>query len=227
MATRFDSDSDIVNKTVAEARLNAEKHSFLFFAVQADFDNDILRVNTTAGDVVFGGATYQGVGTFLTMSGFEDTAEMKSNGLTIGLSGLDPSILSHSLTNDYHNRPITVFTGFLDGGGENAGAVMTSFKGRMTGMQITEDAAGANTIVVNCENRLVDLKRPCNLRYVKESQKLIDSTDTGFNRMEKLQTVEVLWGKESQGLGPLAGTSNDPSEPNPNVIPMFPFGMGR
>ena len=44
MATRFDSDSDIVNKTVAEARLNAEKHQFLFFAVQAEFDNDVLRV---------------------------------------------------------------------------------------------------------------------------------------------------------------------------------------
>ena len=93
MATRFDSDSDIVNKTVAEARLNAEKHSFMFFAVEAEFDNDILRVNTTAGDVIFGGATYQGVGTLLTMSAFEDTAEMKSAGLTIGLSGLDPSIL--------------------------------------------------------------------------------------------------------------------------------------
>ena len=122
MATRFDSDSDIVNKTVAEARLNAEKHFFMFFAVQAEFDNDVLRVNTTAGDVVFDGNTYQGVGTLLSMSAFEDTAEMKSSGLTIGLSGLDSSILSHSLTNDYHNRPITVFNGFLDGGGENAGA---------------------------------------------------------------------------------------------------------
>jgi len=205
LATRFDSDSDIVNKTVAEARLNAEKHSFMFFAVQAEFDNDVLRVNTTAGDVIFDGNTYQGVGTLLTMSAFEDTAEMKSSGLTIGLSGLDPAILSHSLTNDYHNRPITVFTGFLDGGGENAGAVMTSFKGRMTSMQITEDPNGANTITVNCENRLVDLKRPCNLRYLKESQKLIDSTDTGFNRMEVIQTAEILWGKERSGLGLMEG----------------------
>jgi len=222
MATRFDSDSDIVNKTVAEARLNAEKHSFMFFAVQAEFDNDVLRVNTTAGDVVFDGNTYQGVGTLLSMSAFEDTAELKSAGLTIGLSGLDPSILSHSLTNDYHNRPITVFTGFLDGGGENAGAVMTSFKGRMTSMQITEDPNGANTITVNCENRLVDLKRPCNLRYLKESQKLIDSTDTGFNRMERIQTAEILWGKERSGLGLMEGQT--PAIPSiDDIIPQLPF----
>jgi len=212
MATRFDSDSDIVNKTVAEARLNAEQHQFLFFAVSAEFDNDVLRVNTTAGDVVFGGNTYQGVGTLLSMSAFEDSAELKSSGLTIGLSGLDPSILSHSLTNDYHNRPITVFTGFLDGGGENAGAVMTSFKGRMTSMQITEDPQGANTIVVNCENRLVDLKRPSNIRYLKESQKIIDAADTGFNRMELLQTIEVQWGKRNQ---PVAfETEPDYNDPN-------------
>tara|TARA_B100000945_G_scaffold321149_1_gene334124 strand:+ start:3606 stop:4283 length:678 start_codon:yes stop_codon:yes gene_type:complete len=222
MATRFDSDSDIVNKTIAEARLNAEKHQFMFFAVEAEFDNDVLRINTTAGDVIFGGNTYQGVGTLLSMSAFEDTAEMKSSGLTISLSGLDPSILSHSLTNDYHNRPITVFTGFLDGGGEHAGAVMTSFKGRMTSMQISESAEGANTITVNCENRLVDLKRPSNLRYAKESQKLIDSTDTGFNRMEKLATVEILWGKKSTNLGGLGG-SNDPSNDLPNAIPVLPF----
>jgi len=222
MATRFDSDSDIVNKTVAEARLNAEKHSFMFFAVQAEFDNDVLRVNTTAGDVVFDGNTYQGVGTLLSMSAFEDTAELKSAGLTIGLSGLDPSILSHSLTNDYHNRPITVFTGFLDGGGENAGAVMTSFKGRMTSMQITEDPNGANTITVNCENRLVDLKRPCNLRYLKESQKLIDPTDTGFNRMERIQTAEILWGKERSGLGLMEGQT--PAIPSiDEIIPQVPF----
>ena len=222
MATRFDSDSDIVNKTVAEARLNAEKHSFMFFAVQAEFDNDVLRVNTTAGDVVFDGNTYQGVGTLLSMSAFEDTAELKSAGLTIGLSGLDPSILSHSLTNDYHNRPITVFTGFLDGGGENAGAVMTSFKGRMTSMQITEEPQGANTITVNCENRLVDLKRPCNLRYLKESQKLIDPTDTGFNRMERIQTAEILWGKERSGLGLMEGQT--PAIPSiDDIIPQLPF----
>tara|TARA_B100000123_G_C25720730_1_gene424398 strand:+ start:806 stop:1474 length:669 start_codon:yes stop_codon:yes gene_type:complete len=222
MATRFDSDSDIVNKTVAEARLNAEKHSFMFFAVQAEFDNDVLRVNTTAGDVVFDGNTYQGVGTLLSMSAFEDTAELKSAGLTIGLSGLDPSILSHSLTNDYHNRPITVFTGFLDGGGENAGAVMTSFKGRMTSMQITEEPQGANTITVNCENRLVDLKRPCNLRYLKESQKLIDPTDTGFNRMERIQTAEILWGKERSGLGLMEGQT--PAIPSiDEIIPQVPF----
>ena len=222
MATRFDSDSDIVNKTVAEARLNAEKHSFMFFAVQAEFDNDVLRVNTTAGDVVFDGNTYQGVGTLLSMSAFEDTAELKSAGLTIGLSGLDPSILSHSLTNDYHNRPITVFTGFLDGGGENAGAVMTSFKGRMTSMQITEDPNGANTITVNCENRVVDLKRPCNLRYLKESQKLIDPTGTGFNRMERIQTAEILWGKERSGLGLMEGQT--PAIPSiDEIIPQVPF----
>jgi len=215
MATRFDSDSDIVNKTVAEARLNAEKHQFLFFAVEAEFDNDILRVNTTGADVIFDGNTYQGVGTLLSFSEFGDTAELKSAGQSIALSGLDPTILSHSLTNDYHNRPVTVYTGFLDGGGENAGAVMTSFKGRMMSMQITEDPQGTNTILVNCENRLVDLKRPSNLRYAKESQVTILATDTGFNRMEKLQTLDLKWGKERGGPGPI------PGGPQP-ITPPFP-----
>ena len=103
MATRFDSDSDIVNKTIAEARLNAEKHAFLFFAVSAEFDDDTLRVNTTAGDVIFGGNTYQGVGTLLSMSELGDTAELKSAGLTITYQDL---IRQYCLT----HYPMTIIT---------------------------------------------------------------------------------------------------------------------
>ena len=73
---------------------------------------------------------------------------------------------------------------------------MTAFKGRMQAITITDDPQGASTVVVESENRLVDLRRPSNLRYTKESQKFIDSTDTCFNRVQLVQKQEIYWGRK-------------------------------
>lgn len=195
MASRLDSDGGIQNKTVAETRLDADQNNYLFFAVKAEFDTDTLRFSTLSGDCTIGGETYLGAGQLINFSDVTDSAELKSEGMIITLTGLDASILSMGLTEHYQNRPITMLTCFADGGGDSAGAAITSFKGRMMSMALNENPAGVSTITVSCENRLVDLRRPSNLRYTKESQKYIDANDIGFNQVTSLQDMVLTWGR--------------------------------
>ena len=101
--------------------------------------------------------------------------------------------------------------GYLSGGGlVNAGTI-TLFAGRMTNLTI-DDKPDGMTIAINAENRLVDLNRPCNLRYTLASQQIINSSDTGFKYVAAIQDKEIQWGRPSNSDTSSGGSSgNDDS----------------
>ena len=175
-------------------------HQVLFLAVKAEFDTETIRVWSGDYDLTIDSADYTGVGTLLSISNIEDTLELKSSGLTVALAGMDATVLNLALTENYQNRFITVFLGYLSGGTDTVVGTMTLFKGRMQSMTVNDDPNGS-TITIDAENRLIDLDRPSNLRYTKESQKFIDTSDTCFNRVASLQDKEIIWGRASSNTG--------------------------
>ena len=108
MATRQGLDSSIIN------RLGADEQA-LFFAVKAEFDTDDILVWSGTDDLVIGSDTYTGAGSLLNISNSEDNLELKSNGLVISLSGMDTTVVTYALTENYQNRPITLFLGYVMG----------------------------------------------------------------------------------------------------------------
>ena len=201
MATRQGLDASIVN------RLGADEQA-LFFAVKAEFDTDDILVWSGTDDLVIGADTYNGAGTLLNVSNSEDNLELKSNGLVVSLSGMDTTVVNYALTENYQNRPITIFMGYVMGGTNEVAGTLTLFKGRMTSLVINDTPEGS-TVTIDAENRLVDLDRPSNLRYTKESQNFLHSGDTGFNRVASLQDKQINWGKTSDTAGGGAGGGGD------------------
>jgi len=193
MATRQGLDASIVN------RLGADEQA-IFFAVKAEFDTDDILVWSGIDDLVIGSDTYTGAGTLLSVSNSEDNLELKSNGLVVALSGMDTTVVNYALTENYQNRPITLFLGYVMGGTNEVAGTLTLFKGRMTSLVINDTPDGS-TVTIDAENRLVDLDRPSNLRYTKESQNFLHSGDTGFNRVASLQDKQINWGKTSSTAG--------------------------
>ena len=193
MSNRGGIDSSITSYLEAD-------HQILFLAVKAEFDTDTIRLWSGDYSLTINGETYLGVGTLLSISNIEDTLELKSSGLSVALAGMDATVLDLALTENYQNRFITVFLGYLSGGTDTTVGTMTLFKGRMQSIVINDDPNGS-TITVDAENRLIDLQRPSNLRYTKESQQFIDSSDTCFNRVQSLQDKEIIWGRSSSNTG--------------------------
>lgn len=193
MSNRGGIDSDIVKYLEAD-------HQVLFTAVKAEFDTETIYLWSGDYDLVISGNTYLGVGTLLSISNIEDTLELKSSGLSVALAGMDATVLDLSLTENYQNRFITVYLGYLSGGTDTVVGTMTLFKGRMQSITINDNPNGS-TITVDAENRLIDLSRPSNLRYTKESQQYISPNDTCFNRVQSLQDKEIIWGRSSSNTG--------------------------
>jgi len=193
MATRQGLDASIVN------RLGADEQA-LFFAVKAEFDTDDILVWSGTDDLVIGSDTYTGAGTLLSVSGSEDNTQLQSNGLVVAMSGMDSTVVNYALTENYQNRPITVLMGYVMGGTNEVAGTLTLFKGRMTSLIINDDPTGS-TVTIDAENRLVDLDRPSNFRYTKESQNFLHSGDTGFDRVSSLQDKQIVWGSSNTGSG--------------------------
>ena len=173
MATRPGLDPSIIN------RLGAD-HQEIFLAVKAEFDSGSIRLWTGIEDLTISSEEYLGAGSLLTISSPLEDTEVTSSGVQISVSGMNETVLSYALSETYQNRPLTIFVGYLSGGTSDVVGTMTVFKGRMTALAISDDPDGS-TITIDAENRLIDLKRPSNLRYTKESQEFLHSGDKGFD----------------------------------------------
>jgi len=186
----------------------AEDHQNIIFAIKAEFDTSTLLLHSGSGDLVINSETYTGAGTLLAISDIEDSNDLKSAGVTFQLSGMNATVLSYAVTESYQNRPITLLLAFVSGGTDHVDGVMTLYKGRMTSTSISDSPTEGVTITLITENRLLDLERPCNYRYTKESQvALAGAGDTGFDAVEKLQDTDILWGRSTGGSNIGGGSS--------------------
>ena len=191
MASRQGIDSATITQLTADV-------SEPFLAVKAEFDTDEVRVWTGVDDLSLNSETYTGAGSLLTVSKIDETNELSSEGVAIGLSYMDATVLDHALTENYQNRPVTIFMGFTTGGTNNIKGYLTVFKGRMINMAINDTPDGA-TIMLSAENRLIDLATPRGYRYTHQAHDHLYSGDLGLQYIQKIQDKEITWGEETEG----------------------------
>jgi hypothetical protein len=186
----------------------AEDHQNIVFAIKAEFDTDDILLHTSLGDLVIDGETYEGAGELLAISEIEDSNDLSSSGVTFSITGMDSQVLGYALTENYQNRPITLLMAFLSGGTDQVVASMVLYKGRMTQMSISDNPNGSS-ITLQTENRLMDLRRPSNYRYTKESQASLYANDSSLNEVAKIQDMKINWGRyNDNGAGRF--NPNDP-----------------
>lgn len=162
----------------------------IFMAVELYFDSGTVRLWDGIGDLVFNANTYTGTGNLLAISSIQESAEIGAKGITLTLSGINSTILSYALNENYQYRNIKVYVGTIDGATVDEYQI---FSGRMDVMTITERGENCD-ITLTAENRLIDLERPRVRRYTSEDQKGLHSNDLGFDFVNSLQEAEIEWG---------------------------------
>tara|TARA_R110002126_G_scaffold287911_4_gene441023 strand:+ start:777 stop:1412 length:636 start_codon:yes stop_codon:yes gene_type:complete len=172
----------------------SQDHQEIKFALKAEFDTDTVLIHTGLGDLVIGGETYLGAGSLLAISDIEDSKELKSAGVTFSISGMDIEVLGYALNENYQNRPISLFMAFVSGGTDDVDGYLTLYKGRMINIDISDDVTGSN-ITLQTENRLLDLRRPSNIRYTRESQQYLYAGDTSLDQVTKISQMDIEWGR--------------------------------
>lgn len=185
-----------------------------FFAVKLNFDSGDLRLWTGYGDITVDSETYTGGGQVLNISQIEETVEVAARGISMSLNGVDSSLISLALSENYQTRSAKVYLGVL-----SSGAVLASpyqlFDGRMDVLTI-DDTGETATITMTAESRLIDLERPRLRRYTSEDQKLRHPNDTGLDFVAALQEKEIAWGTGKDSVADYV--------PN-NPVDMIPFNL--
>lgn len=177
-----------------------------FFAVKLEFESGTTRLWTGVGDIAFeagsGSETFTGAGDLATVSAIEETNDIESSNASFSLSGINSSLISLALSENYQGRDATLYLGLLSSGAVVADPYIL-FRGKMDTMDIVDSGETAS-IQVKAQNRLVALQKAKPRRFTQEDQKLVDSTDIGLAFVNDLQDKTITWGtgKAEQGLPP-------------------------
>lgn len=145
------------------------------------------------GTITYNGTGYLGIGTLGTISPVEETTDLAARGITMQLSGVPTAMIAVALSENYQGRECSVMFGALDSSAGLVSSPITVFSGRMDVMSINDDGQNA-TIGMTAENKLVDFRRPREVRYTDEEQKTLYPTDKGLEFVNAIQEKEIYWG---------------------------------
>ena len=188
-----------------------------FFAVELNFDDNIIRTWTGVGTLVLpDGTSWIGTGQLLSISSIEETQEMSVKGATLTMSGIPSELLSLALSEPYQGRVCNIYFGTLSVGSllkqdgayilkQDGGKILVEtgeegfnqlFSGYMDQMNISDGPESA-TIEMRVENKLIDLERARVARYTSGYQKSVYLGDLGLDFVESLQDKDIVWGRKS------------------------------
>lgn len=145
------------------------------------------------GTITYNGTGYLGIGTLGTISPVEETTDLAARGITMQLSGVPTAMIAVALSENYQGRECSVMFGALDSSAGLVSSPITIFSGRMDVMSINDDGQNA-TIGMTAENKLVDFRRPREVRYTDEEQKTLYPADKGLEFVNAIQEKEIYWG---------------------------------
>lgn len=184
-----------MSRTVPAALLSALSGDEIevFYAVDLAFDSGNMRLWTGYGDKTINSQTYTSTGNLLTIDGLEEASDLSARGTTLTLSGLDSTIVTYALTEEYQGRLVTIYWGV----GSETVEVFSGYMDKMT----IQDAGDNATISLSVESRLITLERANVRRYTSESHagvrtaKGLTGADTFFDWVTKLQDKQIVWGR--------------------------------
>ena len=167
--------------------------------VDLDFSSGNLRVHDGVGTLVMDTSpqqTFLGVGQFGGIEGaVQDSLEVIARPVKLSLTGVDSSLITSAMTEDYQGRQAIIYLGFLDTTTRTfIDTPETIWEGRMDYMEV-EMGRESGTIRVNCEHRL--RKEPRISRYTNEDQQIAYPGDTFFKYLPNIQGFKSQWGDKA------------------------------
>lgn len=160
--------------------------------VNADFESGPVRVHDGVGTLTWEDNAYAGVGNYGGVSAVEEDSELSASKVSFTLSGIDPTLISIALGEQYQGRPITSYVAFLDEAGQIILDPVVEFQGRMDTMNLTLGALA--TIELTAVDARADWDRPRIGRWNGADQQARFPGDKGLDFAEQTTEKELRWG---------------------------------
>lgn len=192
----------------------SEKQVNLVFFVEIEFESGVLNLWSGVGDFSWDSKTWIGAGSLLMIKPADETTSVTATGLSITLSGINPTFIALAMIDARQNKSVKCWFGFLDSSGSIITDPYQFFSGLVNYVVINEGKRTA-TITVNAENDLIKLQQPRIRRYTDQDQQGEYDGDLGFIHVAALQEWNGFWGGgdtgESDGRSD-GGTQRDREE---------------
>lgn len=170
--------------------LDSDLVSWAYF-VRLELDEVDLALTTMQRDVTVGGVEYLSIGAIGTVSDSHENDQLEPEQMTIGLSGIDPTVVAATINANYYNRRASVLVAALDDQDQIIGDPHLMFRGYIESMQLSYGLSGE--IRIDITDEIVDWSRERNERYTDQSQRAKYPGDTGFRFVAGLEKKTVIW----------------------------------
>ena len=202
----------------------AEKASVCMVVLaELDFGSGIVRVHDGVGEITFAGLlrmedgdnlqtevpenisleaaaeTFYGIGQFGGIDIVDESIEVIARAITLTLSGVDASLVSTTMTENYQNRAVVIYLGFLNETDRTfVDTPEVVWEGRMNQMSLNI-AKNVAEIKLTCEYRL--RREPRIGRYTDEDQQVIFPGDQFFDLTYAIPGFVSQWGNRDAAYG--------------------------
>ena len=146
-----------------------------------------------SGNLIYNGQTYLGVGALGTVESISEGIDVRADGTSIKLSGIDPTIQAECLTDIQLGAPAKIWFALLANGLNIIGIPYLLFNGTVDQPVVTVSPSEVS-IQLRLENNLINLQRASNRRYTSADQRIEHPNDCAFGWVELMNDIALLWG---------------------------------
>ena len=161
--------------------------------VECEFDSGDINLWNGVGSLTYNGKNYIGAGNLLAVEPVSESTDLRANGTSVTLSGLDNTLVGLAKDEDYQGRALTVKLGAMDESNDVIADPVIMFSGFMDTMMLT-DSGESSTITIDVENKLIQMDRARVRRFTDNDQRIDYPNDDGFSFVTKIQDREINWG---------------------------------
>jgi len=164
--------------------------------VQIEWDSETVYMTDAYKSISWDGNDYDALSSFLAFSDIEETSNLTVSSVTMTLSGVDQTLISAFLNEDYLNRPVKIYLAFLDSSEAIISDPLLIFDGTLEGPVFQEDP-GSNTMIIaaKASSHWADFERRSGRFTNHESQSLFYPGDKGLEYASEI-VKDLAWGKE-------------------------------
>jgi hypothetical protein len=144
-------------------------------------------------DLAWNSNIYRGIGSLGTVGAINEGTQVRADGTSVTLSGIDPALISDSLNDIQVGAPAQLYFALVDQTMSLIGTPYMIFRGCVDKPTIVPDLS-TFSITLALESPLTNLQRPNARRYTSADQRLYYSDDTAFAWVEILNDLALRWG---------------------------------
>ena len=178
----------------------------LLHLISLAFSGGTLFLTTAPHDIVFSGDTYTAVGGHLGFDVVQESGDLTAQGVRITLDGVDQTVISPLLAQNYIGRTAKVYQAHMDSSGALVDDPVLLFEGLInSSFRVTEsrdpDAGGTVVVTTTIVSPLVSFRQQRGIRATLASHQHHFSGDTFFKHISTISARKVFWGRADVSTG--------------------------